>query len=55
MTKIFIDSGYGDSDPGAVDGIFGSKIRSAVRIFQRQNNLQVERVAGHQTFQILFK
>ncbi|WP_078576497.1 peptidoglycan-binding domain-containing protein [Salipaludibacillus agaradhaerens] len=48
MTKIFID-------PGAVDGVFESKTRSAVLTFQRQNNLQVEGVGGHQTFQILFK
>ncbi|UTR13507.1 peptidoglycan-binding protein [Salipaludibacillus sp. LMS25] len=41
--------------PGAVDGIFGSKTRSAVRTFQRQNNLQVDGIAGPQTFQMLFK
>ncbi|WP_078577318.1 N-acetylmuramoyl-L-alanine amidase [Salipaludibacillus agaradhaerens] len=40
---------------GAIDGIFGSKTRSAVRTFQRQNNLQVDGIAGPQTFQMLFK
>jgi N-acetylmuramoyl-L-alanine amidase len=43
------------TSPGAIDGIFGAKTRSAVRTFQRQNNLQVDGIAGPQTFQMLFK
>ncbi|UTR15007.1 peptidoglycan-binding protein [Salipaludibacillus sp. LMS25] len=43
------------TSPGAVDGIFGAKTRSAVRTFQQQNNLQVDGIAGPQTFQMLFK
>ncbi|MCR6111743.1 peptidoglycan-binding protein [Bacillus sp. A301a_S52] len=45
------------SAPKAIDVIFGSKTRSAVRTFKRQNNLQVDgvSVSGPQTFQMLFK
>ncbi|UTR14097.1 N-acetylmuramoyl-L-alanine amidase [Salipaludibacillus sp. LMS25] len=43
------------TSPGEIDGIFGAKTRSAVRTFQRQNNLQVDGIAGPQTFHILFK
>jgi N-acetylmuramoyl-L-alanine amidase len=43
------------TSPGAIDGIFGAKTSNAVRTFQRQNNLQVDGIAGPQTFQMLFK
>ncbi|UJW57167.1 N-acetylmuramoyl-L-alanine amidase [Bacillus sp. A116_S68] len=43
------------TSPGSIDGIFGPKTREAVRTFQRENNLQVDGIAGSQTFHMLFK
>jgi N-acetylmuramoyl-L-alanine amidase len=43
------------TSPGSIDGIFGPKTREAVRNFQRENNLQVDGIAGSQTFHMLFK
>jgi peptidoglycan hydrolase-like protein with peptidoglycan-binding domain len=43
------------SAPKAIDVIFGSNTRSAVRTFKRQNNLQIDGGAGPQTFQVLLK
>lgn len=40
--------GYGVYN-GAIDGIYGSKTREAVRIFQRYNGLTVDGIAGPQT------
>lgn len=40
--------GYGVYN-GAIDGIYGTKTREAVRIFQRYNGLTVDGIAGPQT------
>jgi peptidoglycan hydrolase-like protein with peptidoglycan-binding domain len=37
------------SDPGAVDGIFGTNTQAAVRDFQRKQGLSQDGVAGGQT------
>ena len=38
---------------GAVDGIFGSKTREAVKYFQRKNGLTVDGIVGNQTLKAL--
>lgn len=38
---------------GAVDGIFGSKTKQAVRYFQSKNNLKVDGIVGNQTLAAL--
>ena len=40
--------GYGVYN-GAIDGVYGTKTREAVRIFQRYNGLTVDGIAGPQT------
>lgn len=37
-------------DPGAIDGIFGSRTEAAVRAYQQANNLQVDGIVGPQTW-----
>ena len=38
---------------GAVDGIFGSKTKEAVKYFQRKNGLKVDGIVGNQTLKAL--
>ncbi len=47
LQALLLSHGYG---AGGVDGIFGSGTEAAVRDFQYQNALEVDGVAGKQTF-----
>ena len=38
---------------GAIDGIFGTKTKEAVKYFQRKNNLKVDGIVGEQTLKAL--
>lgn len=38
---------------GSIDGIYGSKTRSAVRLFQRRNGLAVDGIVGNKTLAAL--
>ncbi len=38
---------------GSVDGIYGSKTKSAVRLFQRRNGLTVDGIVGNQTLKAM--
>ena len=40
-------------DPGTVDGQMGKKTKSAIRAFQRKNNLKVDGIVGEQTWSLL--
>ncbi|WP_158735538.1 N-acetylmuramoyl-L-alanine amidase [Alteribacillus sp. YIM 98480] len=41
--------------PGGIDGIFGTQTEQAVRIFQKRKNLQVDGIAGPNTWEMLLQ
>ncbi|HEY9651193.1 MAG TPA: peptidoglycan-binding domain-containing protein, partial [Coleofasciculaceae cyanobacterium] len=44
------DKGY---NPGTIDGVFGLGTKSAVRAFQKANNLEADGIVGQQTWNAL--
>ena len=50
LQKALLRAGY---DPGPVDGRIGKKTRSAVKAFQRKNNLTADGVVGEKTWAAL--
>ncbi|MFA9458808.1 peptidoglycan-binding protein [Halalkalibacter sp. AB-rgal2] len=41
-------------DPGSIDGIYGNRTRSAVRMYQQSQRIQVDGIVGQQTWGQLF-
>lgn len=50
VQRALIRAGY---DPGPVDGKAGKKTKSAIKQFQRRNNLKVDGVVGERTWALL--
>jgi peptidoglycan hydrolase-like protein with peptidoglycan-binding domain len=42
-------------NPGAIDGIYGSRTMNAVIEFQRNNGLVADGIAGSDTFNMIFQ
>jgi murein L,D-transpeptidase YcbB/YkuD len=50
VQKALKDAGY---DPGPVDGRAGKKTKSAIKDFQRRNNLKADGIVGEKTWSLL--
>jgi len=50
LQQVLLDEGF---NPGPADGIFGSQTESAVRAYQRANNLDADGIVGPQTWRSL--
>lgn len=50
VQKALRDAGY---DPGPVDGRPGKKTKSAIKEFQRRNNLRADGIVGEKTWSML--
>lgn len=50
VQRALVKAGF---DPGPVDGRLGKKTKSAIKDFQRKNNLNADGVVGEKTWQLL--
>ncbi len=50
VQRALKDAGF---DPGPVDGRIGKKTRSAIKDFQRRNNLKADGIVGERTWALL--
>ncbi|RLB91912.1 MAG: hypothetical protein DRH26_07290 [Deltaproteobacteria bacterium] len=51
VQNVLIKKGY---DPGVIDGLWGPKTRSAIRLFQRDNGLTPTHYLNNETLTLLF-
>ena len=45
---------YKGYNPGAIDGVFGKKTKTAVTAFQLENNLDPDGIVGQKTWAVLW-
>src|SRR3982750_3296618 len=57
MTVRDIQQALNDArfDPGPIDGVRGRKTIAAIKMFQRENGLEVDGIVGPKTAAVLFK